>query len=64
MMHKYGYKTEMNLLASVFLTIWHCILRAELTKTTPSDCFFGDFAHWVKCDQRIIITIINCDVEQ
>jgi len=28
------------------LTIWHCILSAELKKGTPSDCFFGDFAHW------------------
>jgi len=25
----------------------HCILSAELTKSTPSDCFLGDFAHWV-----------------
>jgi len=24
-----------------FLTTWHCILSH-----TPSDCFFGDFAHW------------------
>jgi len=29
---------------SVLLTIWHCILSAELTNT-PSDYFFGDFAH-------------------
>jgi len=27
------------------ITIWHCILSAELTKT--HSCFFGDFAHWV-----------------
>jgi len=37
---------------SAFLTIWHCILSGKLTKThslrTPSDCFFGDFAHWEK----------------
>jgi len=25
------------------LTIWHCILSAELIKTHS---FFGDFAHW------------------
>jgi len=32
-----------------FLTKWHCILSAELTKThTLSDCSFGDFAHWEK----------------
>jgi len=29
---------------SVFLTTWHCILIAELTKTFR--LFFGDFAHW------------------
>jgi len=28
---------------SGFFTTWHCILSA---KRTPSDCFFGDFAHW------------------
>jgi len=28
------------------LTIWHCILSAELTKNASYDCFFGDFAHW------------------
>jgi len=28
----------------VFLTIWHCNLSAELTKTHR--LFFGDFAHW------------------
>jgi len=34
---------------SVFLTIWHCIFSAKLTKKrTPSDCFFADFAHWVR----------------
>jgi len=31
---------------SVILTTWHCIISAELAKTL-SDCFFGDFAHWV-----------------
>jgi len=33
---------------SVYLTTWHCILSTELTKRTPSDCFFGDFA-WRFC---------------
>jgi len=28
---------------SVFLTIWHCILNAELKKRTPSDYFFWRF---------------------
>jgi len=28
------------------LTIWHCILSAELTKTHFFGLFFGDFAHW------------------
>jgi len=26
------------------LTIWHCIINK---KRTPSDCVFGNFAHWV-----------------
>jgi len=30
---------------SVFLTIWLCILGAELTKNTPSDCLSGNFKH-------------------
>jgi len=31
------------------LTIWHCKLSAELTKTHSFRLlFFGDFAHWVK----------------
>jgi len=28
------------------LTIWHCILIAELTKTHFFRLFFGDFAYW------------------
>jgi len=31
---------------SVFFTIWHCILSAELTKPHSFRRFFGDFAHW------------------
>jgi len=31
---------------SVFLTIWHCILSAELIKTHSFRLLFGDFAHW------------------
>jgi len=30
---------------SVFLTIWHCILSAEITKTHSFRLLFGDFAH-------------------
>jgi len=30
-----------------FLTKWHCILSAEITKTHSYRLFFGDFAHWV-----------------
>jgi len=33
---------------SAFLTIGHCILSAELTKTHSLRLFFGDFAHWDK----------------
>jgi len=31
---------------SVLLTIWHCILNAELTKTHSFRPFFGDFVDW------------------
>jgi len=31
---------------SPFLTIWHCILSAGLTKTHSFRPFFGNFAHW------------------
>jgi len=31
----------------LLLTIWHCILSAELTKAHSSDCFFSDFAYCV-----------------
>jgi len=29
------------------LTIWHCILSAELTRTHSYRLFFGDFANCV-----------------
>jgi len=29
------------------LTIWHCILSAELIKTHSFRLLFGDFANWV-----------------
>ena len=32
---------------SVFLTIWHCILNADLTKTPSSSVTFSGFAGWV-----------------
>jgi len=35
----------------VFLTTWHCVLSAELTKTHSSRLFFGDFAHWGKTNE-------------
>jgi len=31
---------------SVFLTVWHCIMSAELTKTHSFRLFFCDFAYW------------------
>jgi len=46
-----------------FLTIWHCIFSAELTKTYSFRLFFGNFAHWVWIDTvyywRLIITIVT-----
>jgi len=39
-----GKIAEKTVCMSIFLTIWHCILSAELTKTR---LFFGDFAYWV-----------------
>jgi len=37
---------QKDLLLSVFLTIWHCILGAELTNKHSFRLTFGDFAHW------------------
>jgi len=31
--------------ASVFLTTWHCILRAELTKMRSSECFMANLCY-------------------
>jgi len=28
------------------LTVWHCIMSAELTKTHSFRLFFCDFAYW------------------
>jgi len=39
-----GKIAEKAVCRSVFSKTQHCILSAELS--TPSDCFFGDFAHW------------------
>jgi len=42
-----GKIAEKAICRSVFLAIWYCILRAELTKTHSFTLFFfGDFAHW------------------
>jgi len=37
---------EKSIYRSVFWTILHCILSAELTKTHSFRLFFVDFAHW------------------
>jgi len=38
---------EKAVCSSIFLTIWHGILSAELKKKTHSfRLIFGDFAHW------------------
>jgi len=43
-----GKITEKAVCKSVFLTAWHCILSAELTKSHSFTlCVFGDFAHLV-----------------
>jgi len=35
-----------------------CIF-VNLSKYTPTDCFFGDFAHWVKAFSVTCYLIIN-----
>jgi len=35
------------------LAIWHCILSDE-QKRTPSDLYFGDFAHWTWSFQDVV----------
>jgi len=42
-----GGQNRRTVCRSVFLTICHCILSAELTKTRSfRQFFFGNFAHW------------------
>jgi len=41
-----GKIAEKAVCRSVFLTMWHCILSAELTKMHCFRLFFGDFVHW------------------
>jgi len=42
-----GKITEKEVRRSVFLTTWHCVLSADLTKHALfQTVFFGDFAHW------------------
>jgi len=45
-----GKINEKAVCRSVFLTTWHCILSAELTKTHSFRLFFSDFAHWDSTD--------------
>jgi len=46
-LNQVGKIAEKAVCKSVFLTIWHCILGAELTKTHSFRLFFFyDFAHW------------------
>jgi len=41
-----GKIAERAVCRSVFLTICHCILNAEFTKTHSFRLSFGDFTHW------------------
>jgi len=43
-----GKIAEKPICRNVFLTIWHCILSAELKTHSFRLFFFGDFAHWVR----------------
>jgi len=48
-----GKIAEKSVCGSVFLTIWHGILSAELKKHILSDrLFFDDFAHWEEWRSR------------
>jgi len=40
---------------SVFLTTWHYILSAVLTKTHSFRLYFGGFAHWETNNHTCII---------
>jgi len=50
-----GKITEKAVRKSVFLTTWHSIFSAELTKTHSFRLFFGDFALWVKCSSNQVL---------
>jgi len=44
--HSVGKIAKKAVLRSVFLLIRNWKYSAILSKYTPTDCFFGDFAHW------------------
>jgi len=46
--------------SSVFLTTWHCILSAELTKRHSFRLFFGDFFHWTEKSLSVNNTLCFC----
>jgi len=53
-----GKLAEMAVCRSVFLKIRHFILSLYFKcrinkKNTPSDCFFGGFAHWEKSNKKV-----------
>jgi len=53
-----GKIAEKAVCRSAFLTTWYCILSAELTKTTPSDCFFCDSLTGkvsIRCLNRLLL---------
>jgi len=48
-----GKIAEKAISRSVFLTTWHVFECRINKKRTPSDCFFGDFAHWEVTKDRL-----------
>jgi len=44
-----------------FWLIRHSKYSAMLSKVCPTDCFFGDFAHWVCCLSNKKLDLIKVD---
>jgi len=47
-----GKIAEKAVCRSAFLTTWHCIFSAEVTKSAPLQTVFWHFAHWDECARQ------------
>jgi len=58
-----GQNRQKAVCRSVFVTIWHYIFSAELTKTHSTVFFFGNFALWVNGDKSNLNNRFFCSLQ-